>query len=135
MKTSIDLLRRIIKEEVLREVAKMGVPKRDPFPAPAATEKPSNRRAICMVLKNNGGPMTRQEIVDSLGKSRNPFAKAADSMSAYFINISPFSKAAGGNNMSLLSSGHIKVVGREGASVVYDLTPKGHRLADGLEER
>ena len=135
MKITVTQLREIIKEAVLLEVAKMGIPKRDPFqkaPAAAAPEKRvSNAQAICMVLAKMG-PSTRNQITAALGRGEvpNPGAKAPDKMGAYFANISPFSKAYS-NNISLISSGHIKAVDRDGAEIIYDLTPKGRRLAAG----
>jgi hypothetical protein len=50
-------------------------------------------------------------------------------VSAYLVEIGPFSRATYSGGMSLVSSGHVVAVGKEGRSKVYGLTAKGLALA------
>lgn len=114
-------LRRIIREEV------QNVLDEAPTGKQLAAAPDTNARKILRALAANG-PMTKSEIIQRMGKKAGPFAKGDYNISAYFAQVSPFSKAAG-SNLSLVSSGHVEVVGREGREIVYGLTELGEEEA------
>ena len=87
----------------------------------------SNAQLICRVLAIHG-PLTKKDIIDHMGKCSSPFAKHAYNINAYVSNVGPFTKGAR-TSRSLLNSGHIVVVGRQGTALVYGLTAKGFVLA------
>ena len=116
MKITTTQLRQIIKEELHRALAE------------APVRRDTNSQQIIDVLAANG-PMTKAEIIRALGKKAGYGAKAGYNISAYFANVSPDAKAYYGNNLSLVSSGHVEVVGREGSQLVYGLTELGEEEA------
>ena len=115
MKLTATQLRRIIKEEVQRVLAE----------APVVD---TNSKKILRVLAANG-PMTKAQIIQAMGKKASEYAKGPYNISAYFANVSPFAKASFGRNLSLVSSGHVEVVGQEGRQLVYGLTELGEEEA------
>ena len=116
MKLTITQLRHIIKEEVQRGLAE------------APVRRDTNSQQILDVLAANG-PMTKVGIIQAMGKTSGYGAKAGYNISAYFANASPDAKASFGNNLSLVSSGHVEVVGQEGRQLVYGLTELGEEEA------
>lgn len=121
MKLTPTQLRMIIREEVQNVLSEAPTRKQ-----PAATPD-TNAKKILRVLAANG-PMTKKEIIQRMGKKAGPFAKGDYNISAYFAQVSPFSKAAG-RNLSLLSSGHVEVDSIEGREIVYGLTELGEEEA------
>lgn len=83
---------------------------------------------ICKALAKFG-PLTKEDLVKKLRLKSSPGAKAGYNISRYFANVSPNAKAAYHANPSLVSSGHVTQVGKEGRSAVYGLTAKGLILA------
>lgn len=116
MKITAMQLRQIIKEELSRLLVE------------APVRRDTNSQQILDVLAANG-PMTKAGIIQAMGKKSGPGAKAGYNISAYVANVSPYAKASFGNNLSLVSSGHVEVVGREGAQLVYGLTELGEEEA------
>ena len=116
MKITAMQLRQIIKEELRRVLSE----------APLRRDTVSQQ--ILDVMAANG-PMTKAEIIQAMGKKAGYGAKAGYNISAYFANVSPDAKAAFGNNLSLVSSGHVEVVGREDSRLVYGLTELGEEEA------
>ena len=110
MKITAMQLRQIIKEELRRALVE------------APVRRDTNSQHIIDVLAANG-PMTKAEIIQTMGK------KAGYNISAYFVTVSPDAKASFGNNLSLVSSGHVEVVGREDSRLVYGLTELGEEEA------
>ena len=90
--------------------------------------KKSNSKLICEVLAKFG-PLTKAGVVEKMRKKSGPFAKGEYDVSAYLVEIGPFSRATYSGGMSLVSSGHVVAVGKEGRSKVYGLTAKGLALA------
>ena len=115
MKLTITQLRHIIKEEVQRGLAE------------APVRRDTNSQQILDVLAANG-PMTKVGIIQAMGKKSGYGAKAGYNISVYVANVSPDAKAFG-NNLSLVSSGHVEVVGQEGRQLVYGLTELGEEEA------
>ena len=116
MKITAMQLRQIIKEELRRALVE----------APVRRDTVSQQ--ILDVMAANG-PMTKAEIIQTMGKKAGYGAKAGYNISAYFANVSPDAKASFGNNLSLVSSGHVEVVGREDSRLVYGLTELGEEEA------
>ena len=116
MKLTAIQLRNIIREEVQRVLAE------------APVRRDTNSQQILDVLAANG-PMTKVGIIQAMGKTSGYGAKAGYNISAYFANVSPDAKASFGNNLSLVSSGHVEVVGQEGRQLVYGLTELGEAEA------
>lgn len=117
MKITTTQLRQIIKEELHRVLAE------------APVRRDTNSQQIIDVLAANG-PMTKAQVIQALGKKAGYFSKAGYNISAYFANVSPWSKASfGRRNLSLVSSGHVEVVGQEGRQLVYGLTELGEEEA------
>jgi hypothetical protein len=116
MKLTAIQLRNIIREEVQRGLAE------------APVRRDTNSQQILDVLAANG-PMTKVGIIQAMGKTSGYGANAGYDISAYFANVSPDAKASFGNNLSLVSSGHVEVVGREGRQLVYGLTELGEEEA------
>lgn len=116
MKLTAIQLRQIIKEE-LRSVLVEARGRRD-----------TNSQQILDVLAANG-PMTKVGIIQAMGKTSGYGAKAGYNISVYFAKVSPDAKASFGNNLSLVSSGHVEVVGQEGRQLVYGLTELGEAEA------
>ena len=85
----------------------------------------SNAQLICRVLAIHG-PLTKKDIIERMGKCSGHGAKYAYNINAYVSNVGPFTKSA---PLSLLNSGHVEVVGRQGSALVYGLTAKGFVLA------
>ena len=85
----------------------------------------SNAQLICRVLAIHG-PLTKKDIIDHMGKCSGRGAKYAYNINAYVSNVGPFTKSAA---LSLLNSGHVEVMGRQGSALVYGLTAKGFVLA------
>lgn len=141
MKITEQQIRQIIKEEIKRvseapttkpvpadvTEALVGASRR---PAKEMGGLPTNAMAICKVLAKHG-PLTKAEIVELMGKKAGAFAKSDYSIDSYFTNISPFSKAYSGNNVSLLAKRLVYVVGTEGTEKVYDLTDAGLEFCGG----
>lgn len=90
---------------------------------------------ICMVLATRGVPMTRFELLEEVWKMdgrRIPFKR--NSNNCYFvpsISSDPFMSSCEWKR-SLLIKKLIKVVGKRGNARLFQLTPKGRRLAAGL---
>jgi hypothetical protein len=116
MKLTATQLRSIIREEVQRVLAE------------APVRRDTNSQQILDVLAANG-PMTKVGVIQAMGKTSGYGAKADYNISAYFANVSPDAKASFGNNLSLVSSGHVEVVGQEGRQLVYGLTELGEEEA------
>jgi len=116
MKLTAIQLRNIIREEVQRVLAE------------APVRRDTNSQQILDVLAANG-PMTKVGIIQTMGKTSGYGAKAGYNISVYFANVSPDAKASFGNNLSLVSSGHVEVVGQEGRQLVYGLTELGEAEA------
>ena len=116
MKITVTQLRQIIKEELRRVFVEPPV-RRD-----------TNSQHIIDVLATNG-PMTKVGIIQAMGQTSGYGAKAGYNISAYVANVSPDAKASFGNNLSLVSSGHVEVVGQEGRQLVYGLTELGEEEA------
>jgi len=85
----------------------------------------SNAQLICRVLAIHG-PLTKKDIIERMGKRSGLVAKYAYNINAYVSSVGPFTKSA---PLSLLNSGHVEVVGRQGSALVYGLTAKGFILA------
>lgn len=83
---------------------------------------------ICKTLAKFG-PLTKEALIKKLRLKSSPGAKAGYNISRYFANVSPDAKASYGTNPSLVSSGHVMQVGKEGRAAVYGLTAKGLLLA------
>ena len=79
---------------------------------------------ICKTLAKFG-PLTKEALIKKLRLKSSPGAKAGYNISRYFVNVSPNAKASYGTNHSLVSSGHVAEVGKEGRMAVYGLTAKG----------
>ena len=116
MKIAAMQLRQIIKEELRRVLSE----------APLRRDTVSQQ--ILDALAANG-PMTKVGIIQAMGKTSGYGAKAGYNISAYVANVSPDAKASFGNNLSLVSSGHVEVVGQEGRQLVYGLTELGEEEA------
>ena len=69
--------------------------------------------------------MVSEALIKKLELKSSPGAKAGYNISRYFVNVSPNAKASYGTNPSLVSSGHVAEVGKEGRMAVYGLTAKG----------
>ena len=117
MKITAMQLRQIIKEELRRALVE----------APIRRDTVSQQ--ILDVMAANGRPMTKVGIIQAMGKKSGYGAKAGYNISAYFANVSPDAKASFGNNLSLVSSRHVKVVGQEGRQLMYGLTELGKEEA------
>ena len=115
MKITTTQLRQIIKEELRRALVE------------APVRRDTNSQHIIDVLAANG-PMTKAEIVQTMRRLTHG-SKAGYNISAYFANVSPDAKAFYGNNLSLVSSGHVEVVGQEGRQLMYGLTELGEEEA------
>ena len=112
MKIAVMQLRQIIKEELRRVLVE------------APIGRDTNSQHIIDVLAANG-PMTKVGIIQAMGKKSGYGAKAGYNISVYVANVSPDAQASFGNNLSLVSSGHVEVVGQEGRQLVYGLTELG----------
>ena len=113
MKITVTQLRQIIKEELRRVLVE----------APLDT----NSQHIIDVLATNG-PMTKVGIIDAMRRLTHG-SEAGYNISMYLGNVGADGEAGNNNNLSLVASGHVEVVGQEGRQLVYGLTELGEEEA------
>ena len=115
MKLTTTQLRQIIKEELRRVLVE------------APVRRDTNSQHIIDVLAANG-PMTKAEIVQTMRRLTHG-SEAGYNISMYLGNVGADGEAGNNNNLSLVASGHVEVVGQEGRQLVYGLTELGEEEA------
>jgi hypothetical protein len=91
-------------------------------------KKPFKAATICYVLLMNG-PAARISIMKTvhvLEKSKLPFKETSNQ--GYFL-VSPPGWHCHDAARSVLVKGLVQKVGKNGNTLIYDLTPKGRKLA------
>ena len=116
MKITVTQLRQIIKEELRRVLVE------------APIGRDTNSQHIIDVLAANGRPMTKVGIIDAMRRLTHG-SEAGYNISMYLGNVGADGEAGNNNNLSLVASGHVEVVGQEGRQLVYGLTEFGEEEA------
>ena len=116
MKITVTQLRQIIKEELRRALVEPPI------------GRDTNSQHIIDVLAANGRPMTKVGIIDAMRRLTHG-SEAGYNISMYLGNVGADGEAGNNNNLSLVASGHVEVVGQEGRQLVYRLTELGEEEA------